>query len=120
MTTPTEWLDAAPILASLDIAATARFYTQKLGFAVTYQDADYAIVKRDGLQLHFWKCDDPAIPANTGCYIYVRHIDTLYHTCQQAGVIHPNGALESKPWGLREFAVLDGDGNLLRFGEVMG
>jgi hypothetical protein len=28
-------------------------------------------------------------------------------------------ALEEKPWGMREFAVMDVDGNLLRIGEVI-
>jgi hypothetical protein len=27
--------------------------------------------------------------------------------------------LEDKPWGLREFAVLDLDGNLLRIGQII-
>jgi uncharacterized glyoxalase superfamily protein PhnB len=27
--------------------------------------------------------------------------------------------LEDKPWGLREFAVIDLDGNLLRIGEII-
>ena len=27
--------------------------------------------------------------------------------------------LEDKPWGLREFAILDPDGNLLRIGQVI-
>jgi hypothetical protein len=27
--------------------------------------------------------------------------------------------LEDKPWGLREFAVVDPDGNLLRIGQVI-
>ncbi len=28
-------------------------------------------------------------------------------------------ALEDKPWGLREFAVVDPDGKLLRIGQVI-
>jgi hypothetical protein len=28
-------------------------------------------------------------------------------------------ALEDKPWGLREFALVDPDGNLVRIGQVM-
>jgi hypothetical protein len=28
-------------------------------------------------------------------------------------------ALEDKPWGLREFAVIDPDGNLLRIGQLL-
>jgi hypothetical protein len=32
-------------------------------------------------------------------------------------VIHPNGVLETKPWGLKEFTVLDLDGNGITFYE---
>ncbi|TAJ28226.1 MAG: VOC family protein, partial [Reyranella sp.] len=38
-----------PVLASLDIAESAAFYTAQLGFAVNYQDGDYLIVKRDDM-----------------------------------------------------------------------
>ena len=31
--------------------------------------------------------------------------------------IHPNGPLEIKPWGQKEFSLLDPDGNLLTFGQ---
>jgi hypothetical protein len=27
--------------------------------------------------------------------------------------------LEDKPWGMREFAIVDSDGNLLRIGQVL-
>jgi hypothetical protein len=27
--------------------------------------------------------------------------------------------LENKPWGLREFAIVDPDGNLLRIGQII-
>jgi hypothetical protein len=31
--------------------------------------------------------------------------------------IHPNGNLAMKPWGQKEFALLDPDNNLLTFGQ---
>jgi hypothetical protein len=31
--------------------------------------------------------------------------------------IHPAGALQTKPWGQQEFAMLDPDNNLLTFGQ---
>lgn len=31
--------------------------------------------------------------------------------------IHPNGPLQTKPWGQREFALLDPDNNLITFGQ---
>ena len=44
-------------------------------------------------------------------------IDALYEEMTAAGVVHPNGSLQEQPWGMREFAVLDGDGNLIKFSE---
>jgi len=28
-------------------------------------------------------------------------------------------ALEDKPWGMREFAIVDADGNLIRIGQAL-
>jgi catechol 2,3-dioxygenase-like lactoylglutathione lyase family enzyme len=108
---------AAPVLASLNIAKTIAFYTEKLGFRQQFVDDNYGIVARDEIVIHFWKCDDPIFPQNTSCYVHVRGVENLYYEMQVAGVIHPNGPLEDKPRSMREFAILDEDGNLIRFGE---
>ena len=50
--------------------------------------------------------------------IRVGGIDELYKYCQAKGIVHPNAPLEEKPWGSREFAVRDVDGNLLTFFEL--
>ena len=47
----------------------------------------------------------------------VRGIDQLYEQCQAEEIVHPNAPLEEKPWGFREFAVTDHDGNLVTFFE---
>jgi len=110
--------EAAPVLASLNIAETVDFYTTKLGFRKAgWIDENYAIMARDQIQLHFWKCDDPAIPKHTGCYVYVNGVDGLYQEMLEAGVVHPNGPLKDHPWRMREFSILDGDGNLIRIGQ---
>lgn len=107
---------AIPLLASLDIDRTLTFYAEKLGFDVeVFHVDDAAGVERDGVQIHFWKCDDRHIAENTSCRIDVEGIDSLYAELLSQGVVHPNGSLEDKPWGFREFAVLDGDGNLITF-----
>ena len=49
--------------------------------------------------------------------VLVREIDALFEEMRAAGVLHPNGPLGDKPYGLREFAILDLDGNLLTFFE---
>ena len=108
---------AVPVLASLDIAKTLEFYQQKLACSISYQDENYGIVQRDQISVHFWKCNDPEIPKQTSCYVFVEEIDALYQELSVQKIIHPNGKLEDKPWGVREFAILDSDGNLIKFGE---
>ncbi len=108
---------AVPVLASLDIEATQRFYAEKLGFTAVARYPDYGIVERDDVQIHFWLTDDADIPRATGCRVDVDGVDELYEEMKASGVIHPNGPLTDQPWGLREFAVLDGDGNLIKFGQ---
>jgi uncharacterized glyoxalase superfamily protein PhnB len=44
-------------------------------------------------------------------------IDELFHELDAQGVVHPNAPLQNKPWGSREFGILDEDGNLITFAE---
>lgn len=108
---------AVPVLASLDIEATQRFYADKLGFTAVARYPDYGIVERDNVQIHFWLTDDADIPKATSCRVEVDGVDQLYEEMNASGVVHPNGPLTDQPWGLREFAVLDGDGNMIKFGQ---
>jgi uncharacterized glyoxalase superfamily protein PhnB len=53
-------------------------------------------------------------------YIRTNDVDALYRVFVARGVaIHPNGDLQTKPWGQREFALLDPDHNLLTFGQAL-
>ncbi|MCU0527133.1 MAG: VOC family protein [Elainella sp. Prado103] len=117
MNSPT-LITAVPVLASLDIAKTIQFYCQTFGFTKVYEEPNaYGIVKRDNVQIHFWACEDQQIAQNTSCRIQVQGIDKLYEQYQLTGKIHPNALLQEKPWGSREFAVLDEDGNQITFFE---
>ncbi len=51
-------------------------------------------------------------------YVRVNRIEDLFEEYSRQGVIHPNGSLEVKPWGQREFAASDLNGALLRFVEA--
>ena len=109
---------AAPVLASLDVERTVAFYCSHLGFTSVYvEPGAWGIVVRDAVQLHFWPCSERHIAENTSCRIYVTEIDALFAEFEPRGVIHPNARLETKPWGAREFGVVDLDGNLLTFAE---
>ncbi|WP_114941714.1 bleomycin resistance protein [Mucilaginibacter endophyticus] len=108
---------STPILASLDEAKTIVFYTEKLGFTFSDSHNGYLIFTRDGINVHLFPCDDKEACRNMGCYIYVTDIEQLYAEYQQLGLIHLNGPLRMMPWGLRQFAVVDNNGNIFYFAD---
>lgn len=108
---------AVPILASLNAEETIKFYTEKMGFTFHADWDGYLIFSRDGMNIHLWPCTDAEIAKNTGCYVNMVEVDALYAEYQPHGIIHPNGDLEDKPWGMRQFSIIDNNGNLIHFGE---
>lgn len=110
-----------PKLPMRDKAATQTYYVETLGFQQVDNDAydEYLIVGKENIELHFFlfRALDPT--ENYGqVYIRTDDIDSLYRTMLDSGVaIHPNGALQTRPWGQREFHLLDPDHNLLTFGQ---
>lgn len=108
-----------PKLPMRDPAITRAYYVDQLGFTVEGEYDNYLILERDSVELHFFLYPDLDPKENYGqVYIRVRTIDELYDRWREQGVtIHPNGALADKPWGQREFALLDPDHNLLTFGQ---
>jgi catechol 2,3-dioxygenase-like lactoylglutathione lyase family enzyme len=116
----TDFVAAVPVLASLDIQRSVDFFANRLGFTVRYAShGEYGIVARGDVTIHFWACNDPAIPSVTGCRVRVRNIDPLYVHCTRERIVHPNGLLKTTPWN-REFAILDPDKNLVTFFEPFG
>ena len=107
---------AVPTLASLSFEETARFYS-RLGFVEQFRDVELMSLVRDGVRVHFWLTGNRRVPQATNCWIDVAGIDALYETMAPLGVIHRRGHLETKPWGVREFDVVDCHGNLIRFCE---
>lgn len=104
-----------------DKSATKAFYLNKLGFQ-EFGSADYEgylMVAKDNIQIHFFEFKELDPKENYGqVYIRTNDIDTLYRSLADAKVaIHPNGTLHTKPWGQKEFALLDPDNNLLTFGQ---
>jgi catechol 2,3-dioxygenase-like lactoylglutathione lyase family enzyme len=112
---PPRLLRAIPLFPAPRVSEAVAFYRDRLGFEPVFELAEYAGVARQGIEIHFWQCGDRRIAENTSCRIEVENIDALYAECIAADVIHPNGRLEEKPWGFREFSAVDEFGNLLVF-----
>jgi hypothetical protein len=99
---------------------TSYFY-KKLGFTVFGNEFDnYLMLQKDDLQLHFFEFKNLVPDENYGqIYIRTTSIENLYNTFIENKVpIHPNGNLAEKPWGQKEFSILDPDSNLITFGET--
>ena len=104
-----------------DKIATRDFYINKLGFKelgnVNYDQ--YLMLEKDNIQLHFFEFKELDPDENYGqVYIRTSDISNLYQfMLDNRTNIHPNGKLQTKPWGQKEFSLLDPDNNLLTFGQ---
>ena len=112
-----------PKLPMRNKSITRDFYVHQLGFS-EFGSADfegYLMLERDHVQLHFFEFKTLDPKENYGqVYIRTDTIEELYESLLQKNVvIHPNGKLESKPWGQKEFSLLDPDTNLLTFGQAV-
>ena len=127
-----------PALPVQNIAKAAAFYTTKLGFTVKHQEATFAIVIRNDVEIHLWQsCDkswkyrslflvlkpiysgaESFLAGTASCRIQVEGIEELFSEYKMAGVLHsPDTVIEEQYWGDKEFAVVDLHRNLLTFYE---
>ena len=74
---------------------------------------------KDKIEIHFFEFKELNPKENYGqVYIRTNDIDALYKAFLDKNIkIHPNGPLQIKPWGQKEFSMLDPDNNLLTFGQ---
>ena len=116
MTWPTT---AVPVLPVSDLARAMAWY-QRLGFELVAEHPGYAIVELDGAELHLNELHDLPGPQQTwsGVYLHVADADDLFArwTALGARAIAPPA---DQPYGLREFATEDLDGNLWRVGSPL-
>lgn len=113
--------DIIPKLPMRNKATTREFYLTQLGFQdIGSADFDgYLIVQKENVEIHFFEFKDLDPTENYGqVYIRTNDIDSVYQSLVDKNCnIHPAGHLQTKPWGQREFAMLDPDNNLLTFGQ---
>jgi catechol 2,3-dioxygenase-like lactoylglutathione lyase family enzyme len=104
-----------PIFATVNMDASRRFY-EAAGFEVDAYDDGYAFVLRGGREvLHLARSEivEPGRNA-AACYINTPEADAWHVAWSVADL--PVGEIADRPWGMREFEVIDPSGNLLRIG----
>ena len=113
----------APILPSRDLDRTAAFYG-RLGFDVGVRidppENPYMILYIGDLWLHFFAHEGDPARSDAMCYLHLDDPDA-WAARLRALELPATGIprfedVEDKPWGMREFALVDPDGTLLRGG----
>ena len=110
---------AVPTLPMRDLDETRDFY-ESVGFetAAIYAAEGYLMVELDGIELHFFHFPEIDPKGNyAGAYVYTAALEDAFAAFEGAGATILHG-IEDKPWGQREFAVTDPNGNLLRIGNL--
>ena len=102
---------AVPVLVSRDVKESLEFF-ERLGITSNFmlEDGSYGGLTIGSTSLHFYKDLVKEHAEWSSCRINMESLDEIYARCKDQGVVHPNGDLSEKPWGTREFAILDESG----------
>lgn len=107
-----------PILGTRDLAKAVRFYVDRLGFTLAFGDAssagNYVGLRRDRVELHMQFQYEHEM-STTRLRLFVDDPDALFEEYRDKDVFHEGTHLADTPWGTREFAFYDLDGNALTF-----
>ncbi len=107
-----------PVLPVADVARAARYFREVLGFSLDFiagEPPSYARVRAGDACIRLWQCRAGTAPWRGELVIQVAHdLDGLHAAYLKRGVAIVEPPV-SQPWGVREFAILEPDGHLLRF-----
>jgi catechol 2,3-dioxygenase-like lactoylglutathione lyase family enzyme len=107
----------APIFGVRDVVAALAYY-ERLGFTTRSYDGDvYGFATRDGIEFHLGSVPAGREWERTTAYLYVDDADRLAAEWRAAGAeVH---GPEDAEWGQHEAALVDPDGNVIRFGSPL-
>lgn len=99
-----------PVLPSLDIGRDVAWYEERTGFKPLFHDRMYAVLQRDGIQIHLqWHADTPDDPLLSGSVIrvFVADIKPWLDEFVQRGTVNADALRSRTPWGTNEFGFHD-------------
>jgi len=105
-----------PELPLTNVAAGVAHYRDVLGFEINYAQDDIGVMDRDGQRL-LLIARTPEHSGIGSCSFYVVDADGMHAELRAKGA-NVQGEPVSQPWGLREFSVLDLEGNRLTFAQT--
>jgi uncharacterized glyoxalase superfamily protein PhnB len=112
---------AVPILSVGDLGAALEFYERVLGFDIEWKWGEpphLASICRDRVEVNLSQLAPDSDPAISKVYFQMAGVDAYYLRVKTAGA-NVAIALADRPYGMRDFRVLDPSGNQLSFGEAL-
>ena len=110
---------SATVFVVSDVEAGLAYYRDVLGFQVTFEygsPLSYACLCRDEVALHLLAASaTKRLPGQGGLCVFVRDVDRLYIELSSRGARLINQP-EDRDYGMRDFDVVDADGNQVTFG----
>jgi catechol 2,3-dioxygenase-like lactoylglutathione lyase family enzyme len=108
-----------PVFAVVDLERSIRFYTEILGFDVAWRwgtPATRAGVKIGDVEIQL-DCGGAGVPPGPSViYCHMSRVDDYFAACKSRGASF-SLELGARPWGMKDFRVIDPDGNRIGFGE---
>jgi uncharacterized glyoxalase superfamily protein PhnB len=107
---------ALPELPFDDVPAAVSYYREVLGFRINYQQDDLGVMDRDAITVLLISRTEKH--RGIGSFgVYVEDADALYEELQTKGA-NVEWPPVSHPWGLRDFRVIDLEGNRITFSQT--
>ncbi len=112
--------DAATLFVVQDVLRSVEHYRDVLGFRVEFTYGEptfYAGVERDNVAIHLQAASETKRqPGHGAINVFVTDVDPLYQELKARGARTTEEPAD-RPYGMRDFDIVDLDGNLLCFGE---
>lgn len=111
----------SPVFAIRDLAEAIEYYTEKLGFRVSWTwgtPATRAGVALSGVEIQLKGVGLGAPPGQSVVYCHMKDVDSYYAACKSRGACIAM-EIADRPWAMRDFRVLDRSGNRIGFGSLV-
>jgi predicted enzyme related to lactoylglutathione lyase len=113
---PAQFYQGAPLLLVPDVVATADYYRKVLRFESDAEGTspEYTVVWRDNAAVHLARGE--RAPTGVRIFFWVKDVNAIHEdvVARGAQIAIP---IETRPYGIRDFAIRDPNAVLLVFGQ---
>jgi hypothetical protein len=103
-----------PELPVVDLPAAQKWLQETLAFNTAWVwENNFAAMQCGEVQLYLRVTKPPIPPVR--CYLHIKNADAVHELCARHHATIADNR-QSKPWGMREFAVQSPDGHVIRIG----